>query len=521
MMEIAVLLGLAALGMGVARWTQFPEIPFLLVGSLALSATGLVQDQEFIEGILFLSVSVLLFVVGTDLSLERVGRFKRAALKIGLVQFVCLATTGLGIAYWLDYALTDGLYLGLALAASSTIVGVRLLQRRQQMFEPFGRTTLGVLLLQDVLVVLLLPVLTQFPDGPDAMLQSMGGTFLLITGAAIVMKGVVPFLLERDLDAETQLLVVLSILFGFLGAGYALNVSIFAAAFLAGVSLSEFPFSGIVNSEMQPLYDFFSAIFFASLGVAVGIPETGELWHALPFAGAVLLLTPVIVAAVAEWTGLVARPALEAGLLLSQTSELSLVVGLQALVAGQIGGNVFTVIVLTTVLTMTATPLVTSDAAVWELLRWHPSRRSGQLPEVPSDHVLIIGGGESGRPLIRLLRETEFQPVVIDEDPGVVGLLRNQGVTSIRGDGGDLPILLEAGAAQARIIVSTIQDPFATGPLLNYVSDKVPILVRVTEDHEADWVEERGGTPVRFSHAAADAFMDWFTEQLASTSQTD
>lgn len=517
MTEIAVLLGLAAFGMGVARWTQFPEIPFLLVGGLALSTTGLVGDLEFMEGILFLSVSVLLFVVGTHLSVERVGAFKGTAIKIGLVQFGCLAAAGSGLALWFDYALTDAMYLGLAVAASSTIVGVRLLQRRQQMFEPFGRTTLGVLLLQDVLIVLLLPMLTQFPDGPWAMLQSLGGTFLLIAGAAAVMKGLVPFLLKRDFDAETQLLVVLGILFAFLGAAAALNVSIFAAAFLAGVSLSAFPFSGIVDSEMQPLYDFFSAIFFASIGLAVGIPEAGELWHALPFAGAILLLTPLVVALVAERTSLVARPALEVGLLLSQTSEFSLVVGLQALIAGQIGGEVFTVIVLTTVLTMMATPLMTSNTVVWELLRWHPSRRSGHLPEVPSDHVLLIGGGESARPIIRLLRDSEYETVVIDEDPGVVDELRAQGITCVRGDGGDLPVVLEAGAAQAQIIISAIRDPFAIGPILNYMSDRVPILVRVAEDYEADWVEERGGTAVRFSHAAADAFMAWYTERATST----
>ena len=85
------------------------------------------------------------FAKGTDLSLARVGPFKGTAFLVGAVQFTGLAAAGLGITHGLDYARTDALYLGLALAASSTIVGVRLLQRRQQMFEPFGRTVPGVL----------------------------------------------------------------------------------------------------------------------------------------------------------------------------------------------------------------------------------------------------------------------------------------------------------------------------------------------------------------------------------------
>jgi len=512
MIELTVLLGLAAAGMGVSRWTELPAIPFLLAGSLGLSATGLVGDPQFVEDVLFLSVSVLLFVVGTDLSPQRVGPFKAAALRIGLIQFVGLAAAGVGLALGLSYGLPDALYLGLALAASSTIVGVRLLENRRQMFEPFGRTVVGVLLLQDVLVVLLLPVLIRFPDGPAGILRSLGGTILLLGGVAVVMKLVVPFLLERDLDAETQLLAVLGVLFGFMGAAEWVEVPRFAAAFLAGVSLSGFPFSGLVHSEMQPLYDFFAAIFFASLGVAATVPSWSLVGHAALFGGGVLVLTPLLVALIGEWAGLVARPALESGLLLSQTSELSLVVGLQALVVGQIGSDVFAVIVLTTVLTMMATPLLTSDAVVWELVRWHPSRHPDPLPDVPSGHVLLLGGGRSTRPILRLLRESDYEVVVIDEDPAVVNQLQEEGVTCVRGDGGDLSILLEAGAAQARVIVSTLRNPTVLRDLLNYVGDTVPILVRVFEDHEAEWVEARGGTPIPFAHAAGDAFMEWFDQ---------
>ncbi|MFO8100490.1 MAG: cation:proton antiporter [Salinibacter sp.] len=516
MIELTVLLGLAAVGVGLSRWTQFPAIPFLLVGSLGLSATGLVGDPQFVEDVLFLSVSVLLFVAGTDLSLQRVGPFASAALRIGLVQFVGLAAAGVGLALGLSYGLTDALYLGLALSASSTIVGVRLLERRQQLFEPFGRTVVGVLLLQDVLVVLLLPLLLRFPDGAAGILRSLGGTILLLGGVAVVMKGVVPFLLERTLDAETQLLAVLGVLFGFMGVAEWVEVPRFAAAFLAGVALSGFPFSGLVHSEMQPLYDFFSAIFFASLGIAATVPSWSLVGHAVLFGGIVLLLTPLLVAIVGEWTGLVARPAVESGLLLAQTSEFSLVVGLQALVAGQIGGDVFGVIVLTTVLTMMATPLLTRDTVVWELVRWHPSRHLDPLTDVPSGHVLLLGGGRSTQPILRLLRESEYEAVVLDEDPAVLDRLREQGVTCVRGDGGDLSVLLEAGAAQARVIVSTLRNPAVLRDLLNYVGDTVPILVRVFEDHEAEWVEARGGTAVRFAHAAGDAFMDWFAEHVGA-----
>jgi CPA2 family monovalent cation:H+ antiporter-2 len=179
------------------------------------------------------------------------------------------------------------------------------------------------------------------------------------------------------------------------------------------------------------------------------------------------------------------------------------------------------VIVLTTVFTMTATPLLTRDAEVWELLRWHPSRRAAALPDVPSNHVLVLGGGRSAQPILRLLRESDYEVVVIDEDPAVVERLDDRGVTCVRGDGADLSVLLEAGAAQADIIVSTLRDPSVLDELLNYVSDTVPVLVRVFEDREADWVRARGGTPVQASHAAADAFMTWFVQEQAPVPGTN
>lgn len=91
------------------------------------------------------------------------------------------------------------------------------------------------------------------------------------------------------------------------------------------------------------------------------------------------------------------------------------------------------------------------------------------------------------------------------------GASRARGAT-----GGDLSVLLEAGAAQAEIIVSTLRTPSILEELLDYMGDTVPILVRVFEEWEAEWVEARGGTPISFSHAAGEAFMTWFAEERSS-----
>lgn len=521
MTDIAVLLGAAALSFGLARGTRLPALPLLLLAGLGLGLAGGLTDPAFAEDVLFIGLFFLLFVAGTDMSLQRVGAYRHAAVQVGLVQFVALLALGAGVAFLLGYTLTNALYLGLALTASSTLVGVRLLQQRQQMFEPLGRLTIGVLLVQDLLVVLLIPVLTYLPEGTDAVARSMLTTFLLLGLTVAMVRWITPALVPRlKHDREMLLLVILSILFAYLGLAWLIEVPPIVAAFLAGVALSGFPVSGLIHSELQPIADFFTAIFFTSLGVVAAVSGAEDLWHAALFALIVVLCTPPLVAFLAERAGFMARPALESGLLLSQTSEFSLIVGLQALLLNHIAANLFTIIALTTVITMTLTPFLTTERVVWWLLRGHPLRHHGEPGQTPHDHVLLLGCGQSTWPLLDRLIAADLPVVVIDEDPAVIDRLQRRYVPALRGDAADRAALQSAGASHARAIIVTIRRPLDILPLFDSVSDDVPVLVRVFEAEEAARIRARGGTPVVFSHAAAEAFLQWFDENEARLAAT-
>lgn len=511
MVEITVLLTVAAIGFGAAHYFRMPAIPFLLAAGLILGTTSLLGDQEFVQDVMILGVTILLFLDGTDLSARRVGHYKKLAIEIGTLQFLALAGAGIAVASALGYVLVDSLYIGLALAASSTLVAVRLLQKRRQMFEPFGRTVTGVLLVQDVLIIVLIPLLTRVGDGTLAMLQGVGGTLLLGALAVLMVQYVAPKLIvDLELDNESLLLVILSVLFAFMGLGWLLDAPLVSAAFLAGVSLSGFPISGLVHGQLRPIYDFFLAIFFTALGVAIVAPGVVNVWHATVFSLVVLLVTPPLVVLIAERTGMSARPSIESGLLLAQTSEFSLVVALQGLVLGQITNDLFTTIALTTVITMMLTPMLTTNKVVWQLMRWHPTSRSESLDTQPSNHIVVLGAGKSAQPIIDALRNKGIDLLIIDEDPAVVDKLRTQGAVCLRGDGADKAVLRDAGVHRARAVVSMIRRPSDLAPLFEYVDDDTPVLVRVFEDEEADEIRRLGGTPISFSHAAADAFFEWF-----------
>jgi hypothetical protein len=236
--------------------------------------------------------------------------------------------------------------------------------------------------------------------------------------------------------------------------------------------------------------------------------------QALILAGVVLVVTPPLVALVAERAGFSARPAIFSGLLLSQTSEFSLVVGLQGVVLEQIVPGTFVVIALVTLTTMMITPFVASDRLSLILMHFHPARRARPATtDPPRGHVLLLGCGASGMPLLETLVIGPYPVVVVDDDPQIVQRVREAGVEALRGDGADLALLQRAGADQARVVISTVRRPEDNAPLLTMAAGKVPVLVRAFNVEDAAWVNARGGRAVLYSDAAAESFLEWFDRE--------
>ncbi|MFW6079614.1 MAG: cation:proton antiporter [Gemmatimonadota bacterium] len=507
MLGIAALLAAAALGHALARGLRIPAIPTLIIAGGLLAATG-ATTPELLENAVVLGVTFVLFVTGIELNPRRARAQRRAAVRVGVVQFFALAAAGFLLALLLGFVPNDAAYLALALTASSTLVVVRLLRGRRQMFEPFGRLVVGVLLIQNLLVIAFIPVLTRLPGGPADLATGVLATAGLVALTAAARRWIAPRILRLDGDEEPLLIGVLALLFVFIGAADALDLPLAAGAFLAGIALSDFPLDGVVRSQIASIGDFFAAVFFTALGALVSLPSLAELGQALAFALLLLLATPPLVAAIAERTGLSARPSLEAGLLLAQASELSLVVVLFGLLEGQVGTTAFTVVATVTVITMILTPFITADHVVWSALRLHPLRVEG--PAAPEGgHILVLGAGTTGMPLVETLLAAGHRVVVVDDDPAVVAALREADLPCVRGDASDISALRLAGADRARTIISTIRRPADNARLLRFARG-VPTFVRVFDDDDARWVRRLGGRPVLYSAAAAEDILAWF-----------
>ncbi|HKK07995.1 MAG TPA: cation:proton antiporter [Gemmatimonadota bacterium] len=510
MEDLALLLAAAAAGHALAHRSRLPAVPCLLVAGVALSLIR-PPSRTALEETLALGVALLVFIAGLELDIRRLGAQRRAALRVGILQFAAVGTCGLAAASLLGFGPAEAAYVALALAASSTLVCVRLLQRRQQLFEPFGRLVIGVLLLQDALVVLLVPFAPALGGAwTDATAPAAAVAALGLAGLG-VRRWLAPLFLRVADEEELLVLGALAVLFAFMGAGAALRLPLVVGAFVAGVSLSPFPVEEVVRVELSPIGDFFTAVFFVALGAVIGVPTPDEALRAGALAIVVLLATPLLVTVLAERSGFSARSAIEAGLMLSQASEISLVVGLSGVWAGRLSDSTFTVLAMVTGGTMLVTPFLASDRVARGLTRLHPARWM-RPPAVAAagGHVVLIGCGSTGSRLVDLLLTQGREALVVDEDPAVLAALRETGVAAVRGDASDPAVLSRAGVDRASVIVSTVHRPRRNEALLREVGGRVPVLVRVFDEEEARWVEARGGRPIVTSEAAAAAFLAWY-----------
>lgn len=515
MLAIMLIMLAAAVALGFSVRLRVPSLPLMIFVGVLLGITGWMGQVEDLRNILLLGLTFLLFVLGAELDLTAVGAQKKAALAFGLTQFFLVSGISLIVATLLGFGLKAGLYIGLAIASSSTLVVVTLLRRREQYFEPFGRLAIGVVLLQDILVILILPLLISDSAGEAA--RGFGATLGMIVLAWVCARWLAPWLMVRlERDDQTQLLVMLATLFGFVGIAHWAGVPLVCGAFLAGIALSRFPVSGLVRGQMASLSDFFLAVFFVSLGVFLGMISHGfdftRVVLTAVLLGGVLLLVSALLVPVARRCGLTTRTSIEFNNLFAQCGELSLVIVVLGMERGHVEESVLGIVVLLAVITMAVSPALSSDEYAWRAMHLLPGSRRRVASSDRAGHLVFIGCGESTRDLIRRARHAGCSIIAVDDDPAIIERLKKTGVEAVRGDGGDPWLLRRISVRNAGLIVSTMRRQRDHERLLR-LAGETPVLVRTFEPGVAQNLRSKGATVVVESDAAADRFMEWFLKR--------
>jgi CPA2 family monovalent cation:H+ antiporter-2 len=468
--DIIFILG-SALGVAwVFSRLNLPTIAGFLAAGIALGpgALGVVSNEGEIAIVAEIGVILLLFTIGLELSLKEVRRLAAFVFGAGSLQMGVTTAVVAGISWALGYAIPTAIFFGCLAALSSTAIVLTSLRESDELASVHGRGMVGILLFQDLAVVpliLLVPFLSGEASGLGPALVTLGKAGGMIVAVWLVASYVFPWIAERVVRTRRRELFTLYtvlVAVGTAAASGAAGLSLALGAFLAGLVISESPYSEQMTAEVEPFKDVFNSLFFVSMGLLVdpGLFIERPL-TILGLFGAVLLIKALITGIVTGLLGHGVRIAILVGLGLSQVGEFSFILASEGIAAGLLTDTQYGLFLATAVLTMVVTPffLKSSGAIAARLPDFGGtgSLESDESEEELDDHVIIVGYGTTGRNLAQSLDRLETAHTIVDMNPNTVADHRAD--KSIHyGDATREPILRELGIDRAHSLIVTIAD---------------------------------------------------------------
>ena len=458
-----------------------PILSYMGAGLLLGPVAGLLGPEGSVTLFSELGIALLLFLVGLELSFARVRDVGATALTAGPIQVAVTAFGGAALAIVMGFTRADALVLGLALAFSSTIVAVKLLERSDGTGSILGQTTIGILLVQDVVVVIALTAINGFGGGEPGLESLVSGLSRATAGMAVLAIAAVGgarWLLPRLLGSiaasgETLLVVSLTWCLAFIVAAEEFGISIELGAFISGLALAQLPYADELIRRVRPLADFCLAVFFVALGAGIDPAIAWTLWpQAIVLATFVLIAKPVLVFGLLVWRGYDGFTAFLGGLTLGQVSEFGFLLVALALASGVAdSADLAPLIGLVGIVTIgSSAVLVPRGPAIYRWLtrlatnsglgrpRHAPPAASGSRPQKlatsVTGHVVVVGMNTLGRNLVHRLSERGEQVVVVDSDPHKLADLPAR---TVFGNAADVAVLRRAGVEHARLVVAAPQ----------------------------------------------------------------
>jgi len=518
--DIVVIFGLSIFVLYLFHRLRAPTIVgFLLTGVLAgPQVLGLVNAGEEVKALSEIGVILLLFTVGIEISLKDLIRLKKYVLLGGSFQVLLTILAVYSLASRLDIPAGESVLLGFLVSLSSTAIVLRVIQSRAEFDSLHGRTTLGILIFQDVAIVPMMLLTSMLPgatggltDPPLQVAFKAAAIVILVVAGAKYIVPTILFQVARTRDRELFLLAVVTICLAVAWGTATAGLSLGLGAFLAGLIISESEFSHQAFGNMLPLKDAFTSFFFVSIGMLL---DLNLLMHNPGFivllALGVLLLKALIAGLAILLLGLPLRIAVLVGLALSQIGEFSFILASVGVDSGLLPLPHYQLFLDVTVLTMGATSFTMAVAPrvadrVMDLplprgliKRKHHYIGSGEADNL-QDHLIIIGYGVNGRNLAQAVSSAGIPYVVVETDPEIVLTERKNGLPIDYGDATQEVVLLRAGIKKARIMVVAISDPYSTKRVVSmsrFLNPELYIVARTRYLREVQALTDTGADVV-------------------------
>ncbi|GGK42057.1 cation:proton antiporter domain-containing protein [Salinarimonas ramus] len=481
----------------------------LLVGDFPVLHWVVIDDLEGVQALAELGVIFLLFVIGLELSLERLWAMRRLVFGLGSAQILITGTIIGVIAWEFGNSIPASIVLGACLALSSTAIVMQLLMQRRRLGTPLGRSSFSILLMQDLAVVPILFVVgvlgakVEGNLGLDLAL-ALGKAALTIGGIYAVGRLVLRPALRVAAQTRSPEMFMAAILLTIIGISAitgAAGLSMALGAFLAGLLIAETEFRHEVEVDIEPFKGLMLGLFFMSVGMGIDwrVVVEAPFWIFASVVG-LFALKSLVTAGLCVAFGLGRATAIEAGLLLGQGGEFAFIVVGLAMSLGLIPPDVGQFMLIVAGLTMLVTPLV-AHAAERLAARLAgtdaPSQHALESMAELEGHVVIAGFGRVGRTLVETLQAEAIPFVAIDADPNGVAIARKEGLPVYFGDASRLDLLTRAHIAEASAVVLTMDDTKAAEGIaraIRHAWPMIPIYARARDRAHAHRLVEAGAT---------------------------
>ena len=506
-LKISPVLGFLAAGVllgpdGLARLSEYaPWLSWLTI-----------SDATQIRSLSELGVAFLLFMIGLELSWERLRAMRKLVFGLGLTQVAACTVALAAVFVFMGQPLVSAAVLGMGLALSSTAVVMPVMAERGRIKTTAGRATFSILLAQDLAVAPILITVTVLAalaqsgvGGGDfdpavlrpalfTLIPAANGLALLVVLGRLVLRPMFRSVARAKARGQGQEMFIAASLLVVVGAGVAAQaagLSMSLGALIAGLLLAETEFRREVEISIEPFKGLLLGVFFVGVGISLDLDAVAaDPVAVFGLAAMLTLLKAVLIFGAARLWGLNNRTAIETALVLGPAGEFAFVILGAGLVEG-IASPAFTqTVLMAATISIFTVPLmaVIADRLLARAAPAAPGLPPEALepPSATSGQVLIVGFGRVGRLVGEMLTEHGQEFLAIDANPTTVALGRREGANVFYGDAGRTEMLQRCGIDTARAVVVTMDAPAKVDEVVVATRSLRPdlILIARARDHK-------------------------------------
>ena len=524
-LNLIVFIALPFVGGLLATRFKLPRMIGYIVSGIVLGILIQGESTEFLPIVGNFGLILLLFTIGLEINIDMLKRFGKTVSIIGLLQvgiswlLFSLVTSVLG------FERLDAAILGFAFALSSTALVSKMIQDKGEENSLIGGMSLGILLLQDIIVIPFMILLSSFGQSTGVIaiildiLISFAKTGIILGLIYIFAQRVVPVVLARVAAVSRELLNLMTVLsiFIFVALFSYLGLSPAIAAFVAGILIGGTLEHYQIFSQIRPLRDIFMILFFVFLGATIDITQSVAIFpKALSFVLFVMTIKFVIIAGLFVYFRFHSRTAFTSGVLLSQVGEFAFIVLHQAHIAGALSEDTYLFAIVSTLLTIALSPVFMERKdkmylgtrkflkkhlpAFERYLTYRVDREPAHIDTLNiKDHVIVCGYGRVGSYIGRALTMAQIPFIAIDFNYHSVEAQRRKGINIIYGDPTDIDILDFAQAEYATALISAVPDEFSQEMIIlnaKMLNSKITVLSRVSLEKNQERMKDLGAEVV-------------------------